>query len=259
MINKTILNKKPKQGYGFVYRYFYEPEPNSDYVGSTEYSLKERAGKYGKEYDKCPGISDLIHRVGYINLTVEILGEYPIAELEQKERYWQEHFNAVEIGYNQKYSSEHKKITVRYGETYYPNNTMSKYIKSDDSTAIFDSFIYEELFANDKREIGPTNRKDYYDSPKSRMKGYAPLTLNSEDGNHTVLQRIAEYVLGYYKVGIVRFGSLLNRVCTLDNIVISGTNKTLLDVWKENGYKPAVKLNTVANKVKSTYIQTSLF
>ena len=96
---KNYLEKKPKDGYGFIYKYV---SPSKKiYIGQTTKSLKERAGIDGNNYKNSHVFYDAILKYGYDNLKVEILGEFLIEELNEKETYYINYYNSlIPNGYN---------------------------------------------------------------------------------------------------------------------------------------------------------------
>ena len=95
MFNEEIMKKKPKQGYGFIYRYFDE---DGSYIGQTRQSLFERAN-HGKGYTSGKW-AEVIEMKGFDSFQVEILEECPINQLNEKEIYWIKEFNSAQCGYN---------------------------------------------------------------------------------------------------------------------------------------------------------------
>lgn len=91
---------KPKKGYGFIYKYT-SPSGKS-YIGQTIYSLKERAKtSNGAGYSNCIIFFRAIQKYGFNNFQYEILGEFPIVELDEKEKYYIEKEHTIQPnGYN---------------------------------------------------------------------------------------------------------------------------------------------------------------
>jgi len=93
-----IMNKKPKQGFGFIYKY---TSPNGkSYIGQTVNSLKNRADKNGRLYKGSPNFYFAIQKHGFDNFKVEILEECKKSELDKQESYWIDFYNTIEKGYN---------------------------------------------------------------------------------------------------------------------------------------------------------------
>lgn len=93
------MNNKPKKGHGFIYKYT-SPSGKS-YIGQTVQSLANRAGHNGKNYIGCTYFYSAIKKYGWNNFVVEILGEYPIEELNFQERRHIEIYNTLAPnGYN---------------------------------------------------------------------------------------------------------------------------------------------------------------
>ena len=86
---------KPKKGYGFIYKY---TSPNGkNYIGQTTYSLKERAKtSNGSGYSNCTIFFRAIQKYGFENFKYEILGEYLIEELDEKEKFFIEKEKAIQ-------------------------------------------------------------------------------------------------------------------------------------------------------------------
>lgn len=93
------MNNKPKKGRGFIYKYT-SPSGKS-YIGQTIQSLENRAGHNGKNYIGCKYFYSAIKKYGWNNFIVEILGEFPIEQLNFQERRFIEIFNTLAPnGYN---------------------------------------------------------------------------------------------------------------------------------------------------------------
>lgn len=91
---------KPNKGYGFIYKY---TGPNGkSYIGQTIYSLKERAKtSNGSGYSNCTIFFRAIQKYGFENFKSEILGEFLIKELDEKEKFFIEKENTMQPnGYN---------------------------------------------------------------------------------------------------------------------------------------------------------------
>ena len=99
-LNTYIMNKKPKKGFGFIYKYT-SPSGKS-YVGQTVQTLLGRAKTYsGKGYRKCSLFYKAILKYGFENFQVKILDEVPIEELDCAEAFWIEYSNSMRPnGYN---------------------------------------------------------------------------------------------------------------------------------------------------------------
>ena len=95
------IHRFPEIGYGYIYRYI---SPNGkSYIGQTTTSLYQRSGKRGKMYFGCKVFYNAINKYGFENFTVEILGEYPIKELDEKELEAIHAYNSlIPNGYNVK-------------------------------------------------------------------------------------------------------------------------------------------------------------
>ena len=94
------LNIKPRNGYGFVYKY---TSPSGKiYIGKTKTTLKERAKNNAKGYKGCPYFYKAIQKYGWENFEVEILEEVPLEFLGESELDYITKYNSTnrEIGYN---------------------------------------------------------------------------------------------------------------------------------------------------------------
>lgn len=113
----NYLEKKPKAGYGFIYKY---TSPQSKhYIGQTIRSLSERAGKDGYNYRNCTALYTAFKKYGYVNFSIEILEECLIEELDSKEIEYIHKFNSnTPNGYNIKSGGCGDKTT------YNPRNTI---------------------------------------------------------------------------------------------------------------------------------------
>lgn len=94
------FDTQPKKGYGFIYKYT-SPSGKS-YIGQTIYSLKERAKTTnGTGYSNCTIFFRAIQKYGFENFKWEVLGEFLIEDLDEKERYFIEKENTLQPnGYN---------------------------------------------------------------------------------------------------------------------------------------------------------------
>lgn len=111
------MNNKPKKGHGYIYKYT-SPSGKS-YIGQTVQSLSNRAGHNGKNYIGCKYFYNAIKKHGWNNFIVEILGEFPIEQLNYQERRYIEIFNTLAPnGYNIQFDEKdyHKgrKIIYQY-------------------------------------------------------------------------------------------------------------------------------------------------
>ena len=94
------FDTKPKNGYGYIYKYT-SPSGKS-YIGQTIYSLKERAKtSKGIGYSNCTIFFRAIQKYGFENFKWEVLGEFLIENLDEKEKYFIEKENTLQPnGYN---------------------------------------------------------------------------------------------------------------------------------------------------------------
>lgn len=100
-INNALFYQKPKDGYGFIYKY--TSPNNQSYIGQTVNSLAYRAVNLisGTGYKKCTVFWKAIQKYGWNNFKATILEEVPLEELNQKEIYYISKFNTlVPNGYN---------------------------------------------------------------------------------------------------------------------------------------------------------------
>lgn len=93
------MNKRPKNGYGFIYKY---TSPSGfSYIGQTIHSLEERAGHGGKGYKGCSRFYAAIQKYGWENFEVEILAEVKYKDLDEAEIKYIQIFNTLSPnGYN---------------------------------------------------------------------------------------------------------------------------------------------------------------
>ena len=100
-INSEIYYRKPKQGYGFIYRYM--SPSNKNYIGQTVGTLKKRAINIisGNGYKKCSLFWKAISKYGFLNFKAEILEEVPVNKLNEREVFYIKKFNSISpYGYN---------------------------------------------------------------------------------------------------------------------------------------------------------------
>ena len=95
------INRLPKQGYGYIYEY---TSPNGKkYIGQTTTSLIKRSGKRGQGYLGCKVFYNAIKKYGFENFIPDIIGEFLISDLNEKEQYYIKEKNTfVPNGYNLK-------------------------------------------------------------------------------------------------------------------------------------------------------------
>lgn len=99
-----ITTRKPKKGHKFIYRYFDE---EGSYIGQTKKSLKERAGKEGKNYLRDNNKwSQAILEKGFSHFDVEILCECLEEDADEREKFFIERFNSRTEGYNSTYGGK---------------------------------------------------------------------------------------------------------------------------------------------------------
>ena len=128
-LNTYTINRKPKRGNGFIYKYT-SPSGKS-YVGQTVQSLRDRAKSNGKGYKKCSLFYKAISKYGFENFTVQILDEVPIQELDNAESYWIQFCNTLRPnGYNL-VSDQKSPITKR--KIYQYDITTGKFIQGFNS------------------------------------------------------------------------------------------------------------------------------
>lgn len=78
--------QEPKAGYGYIYKY--TSPSNKSYIGQTVKSLKKRAKNNGYGYKSCKAFYRAIQKYGFKNFKYEILGEFLIEELNEKEIHY---------------------------------------------------------------------------------------------------------------------------------------------------------------------------
>ena len=89
----------PKDGYGYIYSY--TSPSGKKYIGQTTASLLKRSGKRGQGYNGCTIFENAIKKYGWDNMIPNILGEFPIEELNDKESYYIKKYNTlIPNGYN---------------------------------------------------------------------------------------------------------------------------------------------------------------
>lgn len=98
MNKQEIMKLRPAKGNKFIYRYY---DSDGSYVGQTKKTLKERAGKNGKNYLTNENKwSEAIKQKGFDNFEVEILCECPEKEADNREKEFIKKFNSMKKGYN---------------------------------------------------------------------------------------------------------------------------------------------------------------
>lgn len=145
------FEKRPKDGYGFIYKYT-SPSGKS-YIGQTIRSLKERANGNGIGYLNCSIFFSAIQKYGFENFEYEILGEFPIEELDKKEEEFiskenclqPNGYNCQKGGKNQYYSKRDKK--VRAINQFDLNGVFIKQYKTVASAAKDNNTIYQAISA----------------------------------------------------------------------------------------------------------------
>lgn len=94
-----MINRYPKKGYGYIYKYT-SPSGKS-YIGQTITSLSVRAGSRGQRYNDCPIFHQAIIKYGFQNFEVSILAEVKEEQLDATERKYIHLFNTEKPnGYN---------------------------------------------------------------------------------------------------------------------------------------------------------------
>ena len=100
-VNNPLCYRKPKAGYGFIYKY--TSPSGKNYIGQTITTLARRASNIisGNGYKKCPLFWKAIEKYGWTNFQVDILAEAPIPQLDSLEIYYIEQFQSLAPnGYN---------------------------------------------------------------------------------------------------------------------------------------------------------------
>ena len=84
-VNNPLCYRKPKAGYGFIYKY--TSPSGKNYIGQTITTLARRASNIisGNGYKKCPLFWKAIEKYGWTNFQVDILAEAPIPQLDSLE------------------------------------------------------------------------------------------------------------------------------------------------------------------------------
>ena len=101
---KTLIDKMdiisyvPKKGYKLIYRY---SSDWGDYIGQTNHSIKERAGKYGSKYlGNDSKWAKAIKKYGIDQFKIEILAEVPDVEADEREKYYIAKYDSWQAGFN---------------------------------------------------------------------------------------------------------------------------------------------------------------
>lgn len=125
---------KPKKGYGFIY--MYTSPSNKSYIGQTIRSLSERAQKNGNGYVGCPIFFRAIQKYNFKNFKYQILGEFKIEDLDQKEIEFIKKYNTLQPnGYNiQKGGAEEYK-RIKHGTKINQFDLDGNFIKQYSSVA----------------------------------------------------------------------------------------------------------------------------
>lgn len=98
MNKQEIMNLKPANGNKFIYRYY---DKDGSYIGQTKKTIKERAGKNGKNYLTNENKwSNAIQQKGFDNFEVEILCECAEDIANDKEKEFIKKFDSMNKGYN---------------------------------------------------------------------------------------------------------------------------------------------------------------
>ncbi len=122
------FNSFPKKNNGFIYKYT-SPSGKS-YIGQTIRSLKERAKKNGKGYINSSLFYNAIQKYGFENMTWEILGEYPVNELNEKEITFIKQYNSLSPnGYNLLKGGNNKEIGLKRKTKIVQYDLTGKFIK----------------------------------------------------------------------------------------------------------------------------------
>lgn len=105
-INKSFY-QRPKQGYGFIYKY--TSPSNLSYIGQTITSphLRAKVSSSGIGYKKCSIFWKAIQKYGWNNFTFEILEEVKVEKLNEREEFYINKYNTVTPhGYNLTFGRE---------------------------------------------------------------------------------------------------------------------------------------------------------
>lgn len=159
-----IMNYKPKKDYHIIYRYWCDKYPDKSYIGSTNKSLNERAGKvgYNYQYNKETKFNTLIREVGWDNLYVEILAEVESTQAKKIEGEYIKLYNSVNNGYNSREETEQEQRKKEIKQT------KNIYITEEDDVLVqmpygkncrFDKVIYDKYFKN--LYLAPGNGETY--------------------------------------------------------------------------------------------------
>lgn len=207
-IKENIFFQKPKEGYGFIYKY---TSPNGhSYIGQTINTLKERAKNIisGTGYKKCTLFWKAIEKYGWNNFKVEIIEEVKIEELNEAERNSILKFNTLAPnGYNLTiggdggktkevyvYSSQNGKLLEHYNSL--SEASLNTGVPIETISAIMSVNCKRErrqahnlVFSNEyflKYDISKLNRKSYhkiyvYDKSGKYLKNFNTISEASKE------------------------------------------------------------------------------
>ena len=235
-----IMNYRPKKGNHLIYRYWCNKYPTKSYIGSTQKSLNERAGKFGYnyQYEKETKFNTLIREVGWENLQVEILAEVESSQAKKIEGEYIKLYDSVNNGYNSREETEQEQKSKT------SNTSRNIYIIDEDKIIVqmphgkncrFDIDIYNKYFKD--KYLAPGNGETYnkhgYEVSQG---GYVSLfTPEHTSVQYTLLNIILEPIFNKkikpHKY-IWRDGN--NRNFSLDNIIYK--DKSLFEWRAEYNY-----------------------
>ena len=239
---KNHLTYEPPEGYVIIYRHVcYDPEliTTKNYIGSTNTSIKKRAGKNFKNYHgtavtkEATKFEDYLNKFGCWSIQksslLYIVPEELRGQFEQKAI---EENNAIELGYNsiqaiiERKTANTKKFINKANEKNSPiilgEEDVSLTFKHRDGstdTAIMNAGLYNAKYIN--KVLG-------LDHPGTD----GSVDLRDFNGKHTTPLQELSRDLG---VGL-KFGPAGRHTITLDNLYITGTRTSLrvyLDKYPE--------------------------
>lgn len=202
--NNSIFYQKPKEGYGFIYKY--TSPSNKIYIGQTINSLASRARNIvsGIGYKKCTLFWKAIQKYSFSKFQVEILCEVEIKELNYWEEYYIKLYNSfVPNGYNLTcggeggkkqevyvYSAQNGKFLEHYSSvseasmmTQVPIETISTILNMNGKRKQCHNLIFTKNFINniDISLLSKKNKKVYvYDLEGNFYKEFNSITEASQ-------------------------------------------------------------------------------
>lgn len=229
---KNQLTYEPPEGYVCIYRHIcFNPESNNynDYIGSTDTSIKKRAGKNFKNYHgtavnkEATKFEDYLNRFGCWHIKSELLYVVPAEFRGAYEQKAIEKYNALELGYNsiqaiiERKTANTRKFVNKANEKNRPTiqgaeDVSLTFFHKDGSidTATMNAGLYNAKYIN--KVLG-------LDHPGID----GSVVLKDFTGKHTTPLKELSNDLGIK----LKFGPAGRHTITLDNIYIVGTRTSL--------------------------------